>query len=38
MRAPNDSLGGAAPLDLIAGGEQERVVELLTAPADGVTG
>jgi hypothetical protein len=38
LRAPNAALGGAVPLDLIAAGKQERVVDLLAAPAEGVTG
>jgi hypothetical protein len=37
LRAPNAALGDAEPLDLIAAGEVERVVELLAALAEGVT-
>lgn len=37
LRVPNAALGGAVPLDLIAAGEQERVVDLLAARAEGVT-
>ena len=37
LREPNAALGGAVPLDLIAVGEQERVVDLLAGLAEGVT-
>ena len=37
LRAPNAEPDGAAPLDLVAAEEQERVVDLLTAMAEGVT-
>jgi uncharacterized protein (DUF2384 family) len=37
LRAPNATLGGAAPIDVVAAGEHERVADLLTGLAEGVT-
>ena len=37
MRAPNPSLDYKKPLDLIAGGQYERVIDLLLALAEGIT-
>jgi hypothetical protein len=37
MRSPNPDLGYEKPLDLIASGQYQRVVDLLLALAEGVT-
>ena len=37
MRAPNPDLGYEKPLDLVAKGQYQRVVDLLLALAEGVT-
>jgi hypothetical protein len=37
MRSPNPDLGYEKPLDLIAAGQYQRVVDLLLALAEGVT-
>lgn len=37
MRSPNPDLGYRKPLDLIAAGQCQRVVDLLLALAEGVT-
>lgn len=37
MRSPNPELGYEKPLDLIAAGEYQRVVDLLLALAEGMT-
>ena len=37
MRSPNADLGYEKPLDLIASGQYQRVVDLLLALAEGVT-
>ena len=38
LRAPNSDLGYDKPLDLIAQGQYQRVIDLLLAIAEGVTG
>lgn len=37
LRAPNPELGYEKPLDLIAAGQYQRVIDLLLAMAEGVT-
>lgn len=37
LRSPNSDLAYEKPLDLIAGGQYQRVIELLLALAEGVT-
>jgi putative toxin-antitoxin system antitoxin component (TIGR02293 family) len=37
MRAPNPDLGYEKPLDLVAAGQYQRVIDLLLAVAEGVT-
>jgi len=37
MRSPNRDLGYEKPLDLVAGGDYQRVINLLLALAEGVT-
>ena len=37
MRSPNPDLGYEKPLDLVALGQYQRVVDLLLALAEGVT-
>jgi putative toxin-antitoxin system antitoxin component (TIGR02293 family) len=37
MRSPNPDLGYEKPLDLIAEGQHQRVIDLLLAVAEGVT-
>ena len=37
LRSPNPNLGYERPLDLIAAGESQRVIDLLLALAEGVT-
>ena len=37
MRSPNRDLSYEKPLDLVAGGEYQRVIDLLLALAEGVT-
>ncbi len=37
LRSPNPGLGDRTPLDVIASGEHQRVIDLLHALAEGVT-
>ncbi len=37
LRSPNPDLGYERPLDLVAAGDNRRVIDLLHALADGVT-
>lgn len=37
MRSPNPDLGYGKPLDLVASGQYQRVIDLLLALAEGVT-
>jgi putative toxin-antitoxin system antitoxin component (TIGR02293 family) len=37
MRSPNPDLGYGKPLDLVAAGQYQRVIDLLLALAEGVT-
>lgn len=37
MRSPNPDLGYDKPLDLVAGGQYQRIIDLLLALAEGVT-
>lgn len=37
MHAPNRMLGGESPLDLIAAGRSQRVLDLINALAEGIT-
>jgi putative toxin-antitoxin system antitoxin component (TIGR02293 family) len=37
LRSPNPSLGYEKPLDLVAAGQYQRVIDLLLALAEGVT-
>jgi hypothetical protein len=38
MRSPNPSLNNATPLQFIAAGDTQRVLDLIMALAEGVTG
>lgn len=38
MDAPNPSLNGATPLQFVAGGDTDRVLDVIAGLADGVTG
>ncbi len=37
LRSPNPDLGNERPLDLVAAGDTQRVIDLLLALAEGVT-